>query len=116
MALLTIGSTALPTPSSYQIGVMDITNAERNAQGLMLIERIAQKRKIEISYAYLSASDLASIMSLTAPIFYNLTYLDPATNTYVTGSFYNGDRTMGMIDFQGGVPRYKDLSIHFIER
>ena len=31
MALVEINGVALPIPSSYSVGVMDITNAERNA-------------------------------------------------------------------------------------
>jgi hypothetical protein len=116
MALLKVGSADLPTPSDYSIGVLDITQAERNAKGTMLIERIAQKKKISISYKYCDGATLSQILTAINPIYFNLTYLDPITNTYKTGSFYVGDRNMGMIDFQDSVPRYKDLSFEFIER
>ncbi len=116
MALLKVNGVDLPTPSEYNFGMMDITNAERNAKGTMIIERIASKVKISIKYKFCDASKMSQILQATQPIYYNVTYLDPVSNTYKTGSFYNGDRNLGMIDFKNGVPRYKDLQFDFIER
>jgi hypothetical protein len=116
MALVTINGVNVPTPSDFQVGIMDISKAERNANGLMIIERIATKKKLSLSYVYLTATDLKTILNAVAPVFYNVTYLDPVSNSNVTGSFYSGDRNMGMIDFLNGVPRYKDLKIELIER
>jgi hypothetical protein len=116
MALLQINGVDLDTPSEYSVAVMDITQAERNAQGLMLIERIAQKAKINVKYNYCDGATLASILTKIDPIAFNITYLNPKTNTFRTSSFYVGDRSVGMIDYQSGVPRYKDLSFDFIER
>jgi hypothetical protein len=45
-----------------------------------------------------------------------VTYMDPETDSYKTGSFYSGDRSVGMLDFQNGVPRYKDIKFDLIER
>jgi hypothetical protein len=116
LTLISIGGVDLPTPSDYEVGIMDISKAERNANGTMIIERIATKRKIALKYAYLSATDLASVLTAIAPTFYNVTYLDPQTNSYRTASFYCGDRNAGMIDFVNGVPRYKDVAFDLIER
>lgn len=116
MALVSIGGVALPTPSDFEVGIMDISKAERNANGTMIIERIATKRKLSLRYAYLSAADLATVLSKIAPTFYDVTYLDPQTNTYLTASFYCGDRNAGMIDFVNNVPRYKDVAFELIER
>lgn len=116
MALITVNGVNLPTPSDYQIGVQDISNAQRNAQGTMIIERIATKKTITLSYAFLSASDLSTILQAIAPTFYNVTYLDPVTNSNLTSSFYAGDRSLGMIDFQNSVPRYQNLKFELIER
>lgn len=116
MALISIGGVDLPTPSDYGVGVQDISKAERNAQGNMIIERITTKRTVEISYSYLSAGDLSTILQAVSPTFFNLTYLDPVTNSNRTASFYCGDRSMGMISFISDVPRYKDLKFTLIER
>lgn len=116
MALLQINGVDLATPSEYSIAVMDITQAERNAQGLMLIERIAQKVKINVKYNYADGTTLATILQAIDPITFNITYIDPKTNNPKTSSFYVGDRSVGMIDYRSSVPRYKDLSFDFIER
>jgi hypothetical protein len=116
MALLKISGVALPTPSEYNIGKMDISKAERNANGTMLIERITTKTKIGVSYKYVTAEEMATILALIQPVFWDVTYLNPVTNSYVTSSFYVGDRNMGMLDYVMDVPRYTDLSFELIER
>lgn len=116
MALITINGVDLPTPSDYSVGIMDISKAERNARGRMIIERITTKRKIEISYAYLNASELSNILQSVSPVFYDVTYLDPQTGSYRTASFYCGDRNVGMLDFTDGVARYKDVKFDLVER
>ncbi|WEG14009.1 hypothetical protein PU629_06470 [Pullulanibacillus sp. KACC 23026] len=116
MALITVGGVELTTPSDLQPGIQDISKAERNARGTMIIERIATKKTLDLSYSYLNASDLSAVLTAVSPVFFNVTYLDPVTNSFVTSSFYCGDRTMGMISYVNGVPRYKDVKFTLIER
>ena len=116
MALISIGGVALPTPTEFQVGVQDISKAERNANGNMIIERIATKIKLFFTYSYLTSSELSLILQKTAPAYYNVTYLDPQTNSFKTGSFYCGDRNVGMVDYIDGKPRYKELTFNLIER
>jgi hypothetical protein len=116
MALIEINGVDLPTPSDFQVGIMDLSKAERNARGTMIIERIATKRKLDISYAFLSRTELSQVLNAVSPVFFSVTYLDPQTDQYRTGSFYCGDRNAGMLDFQNGVPRYKDIKFDLIER
>lgn len=115
MSLITISGVALPTPSEFQVGVMDISKAERNATGKMIIERIAVKRKLFITYGYITASDAAKILKLVAPTYYTVTYFDPLENQMKSIQVYCGDRQLGMIDYQNGVPRYKDFGFNLIE-
>ena len=116
MALVSIEGVALPTPTEFQIGYMDISKAERNANGNMIIERIATKRKLFLTYSYLTTSELSLILQKTSPAYYNVTYLDAQTNTIKTGSFYCGDRTVGMVDYINGIARYKEFTFNLIER
>ena len=37
MALLTIGGVAMPTPTEMTVNVMDLSKADRNANGTMLL-------------------------------------------------------------------------------
>lgn len=116
MALLSIGGVAIPTPSELNLGVMDLSKAERNANGFMVIERIATKQKLELKYNFLMGPDLQSLLNKLSPTFYDVTYLDPTTNAFVTKSMYCGDRSVGMVDYINNVPRYSDLTFSLIER
>lgn len=116
MALITIDGMAIPTPSNCSVGIQDLSKAERNALGTMIIERIATKRKLELSWAYLSRTDLATILNAVSPVFFTVQYMDPQTNANKSGVFYCGDRKCDMLDFKNSVPRYKDVSFSLIER
>ena len=116
MSFITVNGVNLPTPTSFEVGVMDISKAERNANGKMIIERVATKRKLFLTYAYMTESQASLILKAIAPTFYFVTYIDPQDKVKKTGSFYCGDRQLGMLDYFDEVPRYKDLSFNLIER
>lgn len=116
MALIIINNVTVPTPSEMDVGIMDISKAERNAKGNMIIERITTKRKIGIKYKYLTGAQLSTVLKAVAPTFYNVQYLDPQTNAFVTGSFYCGDRNMGIVSYVNDVIRYEDVSFDLVER
>lgn len=116
MAFITVNGVDLPTPTEFSCSLLDLSKAERNANGLMIIERIATKRKLVLTWAYVTESDAQTILNAVSPTFYNVTYEDPQSRALRTGSFYCGDRSLGMIDYQNGVARYKDLSFDLIER
>jgi len=115
MALLTIGGSAMPTPSDISVSFNDISKADRNARGTMIIERIATKRKLEISYAYLNNTNLVTVLNAVQSTTFSVTYPDPLTNGSRTGTFYAGDRSVGMIKYTGGVPTWKDIKFDLIE-
>ncbi len=116
MALVKINGVAIPTPSEYSVGIQDLSKAERNANGTMIIERIATKRKIDLSWAYLDRTSLSAILNAVSPVFFTVEYMDPLDNATKTGTFYCGDRKCGMIDFKNGVPRWKDVQFNLVER
>lgn len=116
MTLIYISGVAMPTPSEFQIGTMDISKANRNANGTMIIERITTKKKLFLTYAFLTSSQLQTLLNALAPTTYTVTYMDPQFNKMVTGVFYAGDRNAGMVSFIDGVPVYKDFTVNLIER
>lgn len=116
MALLNIGGVDMPSPSEITFGVMDIDKAERNANGTMIMERIATKRKLDLGWLYLTPAQLSTLLNAVAGVTFTVIYMDPVTNANRTASFYCGDRSVGMIDFQNGVPRYKEIKFSIIER
>lgn len=116
MALITINGTPLPTPSDFDIGIMDISKAERNANGKMIIERIATKRKIQLKYKFLDRATMSTLLKAVSDTYFDVTYPDPQTNANRTGSFYCGDRNVGILDYFNSIPRYKDCSFDLVER
>lgn len=113
--MITVGGVAIPTPSDFQVTIADISKAQRNAQGTMIIERIATKRTLALTYPYLSQSDCASLLQAVSVTTFTVTYPDPQTGQMYTSNFYCGDRQLGMIDYVNGVPRYNNVKFTLIE-
>lgn len=116
MSVIRINGVEMLAPSDMQVGIMDLSRAERNANGTMIIERIATKRKLELSYTFLTKAQLSTILNQVSSVFFTVTYHDPQTGSTRTGTFYVGDRQAGLIDFINGQPRYKDVKFNFVER
>lgn len=114
--MIKINTTTIATPSTFSVSINDISKAERNANGKILIERIATKRKLEIGYSYLSQAGLASLLSAISSVFFTVEYPDPQTGALRSGTFYVGDRTAGAIDYQNNTMRWKDIKFNFIEQ
>lgn len=116
MALLKIDNVVMPSPNGMVFGVMDISKAERNARGTMIIERIATKQKIDLSWSYLTPAQLQQLLSAVSAVFFTVTYTDPTTNLERAGTFYSGDRSVGVMDYINGALRYKDVKFSVVER
>ncbi|GGA31682.1 DUF6711 family protein [Psychrobacillus lasiicapitis] len=114
--MIKIDGKEIPTPSDYSVGIQDISKAERNARGSMIIERIATKRKIELAWKHLSKQDLQSVLNAVSPVFFKVEYLDPQTNSRQLGTFYAGDRNVGALDYINGQIRWKDCKFNIVER
>lgn len=106
---------ALVTPTSMSVGVMDLSKAERNANGKMIIERIATKQKLELSYSFLTKQQMATVLTAVSYVKFWVKYTDPQTDTIRQAQFYCGDRNTGILDFVNGVPRYIDVKFNLIE-
>lgn len=113
--MVKISGVEIPTPSDYLVSIMDISKAERNAAGTMVIDRIATKRKIEIAWKYLDKTELSRLFNLVSPVSFNVEYIDPQDNGFRSGVFYAGDRNAGALDFINGSIRYKDIKFNLIE-
>ncbi|OUM86647.1 MAG: hypothetical protein BAA01_11605 [Bacillus thermozeamaize] len=114
--MIKINGVEIPTPSEYRVGIQDLSKAERNARGTMIIERIATKRKLELAWNYLSEADLRMVLSAVSPVFFTVEYPDPQEGTRKTGTFYAGDRSVGALDYINGKIRWKDIKFNLIER
>jgi hypothetical protein len=114
--MIEINNIKIPSPSSFKVGIMDISSAERNSQGDMLIDRIATKRKLDLGWKYLEPKDLSSLLQLINNVYFFVKYPDPMTGDIETKTFYVGDRNVGMYSFVKGKPVWDDISFNFIEK
>lgn len=114
--MIRINNVDMPTPSGYTVGIMDITNAERNSKGTMFIDLIATKRKLELEWRVLAQEDMTKVLNvLESSITFSVTYIDPKTGTNKTGMFYKGDRSIPMLDFLDGKARWENFKVNLIE-
>ncbi len=114
MPLLTINGVQ-SSPSEFQVSIMDLSRSERNANGNMTIERINTKRKLELTYQFMDRTTLATLLNAVSEVSFSVTYPDPKSNQNETKNFYCGDRQVGLMDFIGSVPRYRDVRFNLIE-
>lgn len=114
--MIKINGVVIPAPSDYGVAIQDISNAERNAKGTIIIERIATKRKISMTWQYLSSDDLSNILTLVSPVFFCVEYIDPQDNGTKSGTFYSGDRNSNGIGIKNGKMHWKDTKFDLIER
>ena len=116
MALISINGVDLPTPNEYDPSIQDLVKADRNANGTLIAEKIATKRKIQLGWPYLTGAQYSQIQNLVDSMFFTVKYFDAKENGYKTGTFYVSDRPAPMMRFKNGVAEYKDIKINLIER
>ena len=114
--MIKVNGTVIATPSDYSVSINDISKAERNANGNMIIERIATKRTIDLSYKSISQTDLSNLLNAMSDVFFSVEYPDPKDGAIKTGTFYIGDRSAGAIDYINDVIRWKDIKFSLQER
>lgn len=114
--MIKIDGKQLPAPTDYVVGIHDISKAERNARGEMIIERIATKRKIELFWKHLDKAELSRVLNLVSPVFFKVEYQDPQDDSKKIGTFYCGDRNVQGIDYVNGQMYWKEIKFNLIER
>jgi len=113
--MISVNGVQISTPSSFQIGITDLSKTERNANGGLIIEVIATKRTLELSYSYLSSTALSTILTAISASTFSVTYPDAQTGADRISTFYCSDKNAGAIDYQNNIMRYKDVKFNLIE-
>lgn len=70
---------------------VEAANAGRTQDGTMQRDRVAIKYRFDVSCRPLTASEQATVLSLINPVYINVTYTDPLTNSTKTGQFYSNN-------------------------
>ncbi len=121
MSVLTISGIEMPSPTDYQVGVMDLDGkTTRTADGTLKRDRLAVKRKIEVFYAFITPEELKTVLQAISPVFFPVVYIDPqddGDDGIKTGTFYAGDRTVAAVSFADGqITHWKDLKFSLVEQ
>ncbi len=119
MSYLKISGAAVKAPQSFQVAIQDIDgNTTRNAQGNMNRDRVAVKRKLQVSWGPCSMAESAAILQAVSAVFVDVTYPDPQDGKVVTRTFYVGDRTAPTYSWNSKLAKmeWKGISFDFVEK
>lgn len=117
--MIKINGVAIPKyPSSFSVTISDLDDGRttgRTMDGILHRDRIAVKRKIELSFNALKWSEISTLMQQISAQEFTVEYPDPMTGTIETKNFYVGDRTAPVGIYIDGEPMWLDVKFNFIE-
>lgn len=120
MAFLKIGGVEVKTPSSFVVGIQDISNPDsgRTLDGIMHKNMLTSKVTIAMEWYNTTPAETAAILNaFEANEYFSVTYWDPRNATsQVTKTFYLGDREAPVKQWYSGGERYETVSFTIIER
>jgi hypothetical protein len=117
MAIIKIAGVQVARPAEVKVGRFDLTKANRTASGRMVMEVVrAGVRRVDVVWRYVPDADLQVILDLLAANkpFFTLEY--PDAGGQQTMVCYAGDINTTLWHTIGGVRRWSEVSISFIER
>ena len=115
--MLKINGVAVAAPKVFKVDISDIDGeTNRNAKGDMIRDRVATKRKLNCEWAPLTMAQISTLLKAVKGVFFTVEYPDPMEGSFITKTFYVGDRTTPMLYMKDGVPMWEGLSMNFIER
>lgn len=120
MAVLYINGVAVKDPATLQYAIQDIDSdtAGRNANGEMIRDRVATKRKISCSWSGLENEEIRLLLNSMTNEFFRLDFPDAMMGGIGSGTFYVGDRTAPLYMWNEKENKYlwEGLQANFIER
>lgn len=115
--ILWINGEAVKTPKEIKLTINDIDSDStgRNANGELMRDRVATKRKLEIEWGPLRQSEISKILNQTSGVFFNVKYFD-AKDGLITRTFMLETSPLRHILFKNGAIWWSGLSMNFIEK
>ena len=114
--MLKIAGVSVKAPTDLKIGRFDLTKSGRTASGKMVMELIATKKRVDITWKMLPDNELQKIIdTITAnKPFFSLEYPDAGGTKTMT--CYAGDIITSLWHTKNGVRYWEEVSIGFIEQ
>lgn len=116
--MITVDGVAMPCPSAFTYGLQDVSAAEsgRTDDAIMWKNRVAQKVKINLTWAVKDWRETAVIMQAFNPEYVTVRYPDMLTGDYQTKVFYVGDRSAPVKIWWANKKIIESISFDIIER
>lgn len=117
--ITSINNITVQEPSSLKYGEIYIHDEDsgRFASGLAYIGIIAEKRTLSLEWRSIRPAAAQTILgAVRSDQFFDVTYFEPDANSYVTRTFYLGDRTVQFLQWFSGGEAYASLTFDLIER
>lgn len=113
-----VDNVTMPCPSSWVWGLQDVSLGEsgRTDDALMHKNRVAQKRKIQVSYSGITDEVARTVLNAINPEYISVTYYDLLAGGENTRTFYVSDRTSPFKWWWDGKHVLESLSFDLIER
>ena len=114
---ITINGTTL-YPSGVTWGLQDVSapDAGRTLDAVMHKQMIAQKVKLSLSWQNVKGTVASQVLTAFNTEYFDVTYLDPLTNSMQTKHFYAGDRSAAVYTWADGYGNiYSNISFDIIE-
>lgn len=121
--LVTIGSYAVPSPSTYSATTSTIVDSGRNVLGVVIGAVIRDDvAKVSMTWNFIAAQAWADLLAQFSPArggsFYNeVTFFLQDTNSWVTRQLYVSDRTADIYlrNPDGSIRGYTNASLSLVE-
>ena len=114
--MIKINGVVIATPKSYEATVSDLDGeSNRNANGELVRDRIAVKRKLNLEWGPLSQSEISTLLKAVSSVFFTVTFSDPELGV-ITKTMYVGDRTAPAYQYLNGEVKWQGLKMNFIEK
>lgn len=114
--MLKINGVAVKTPSKFEVQISDLDGeSNRNAQGDLIRDRIAVKRKLVCEWPPLTQAESVMLLNAVKDVFFEVTYPDPQLGI-ITKTMYVGDRSLPAYQYKDGEVRWSSLKFNLVER
>lgn len=121
MSAFYIDGTPIKNPQGFKIELYTLTNSVRTANGDMVMEFVANKRKFILSYQAIESKELNKIIDIlwtslvtTKKVIHELRYLDDGV--WKTAQIYSGSIPKDLHRAGGQDWVWKNVTISLIER
>ena len=117
--IIKINNVVITCPKEFSVTPMDLDNGEssvRTSNGTLTRDRIAVKRQIDMAWGILTWNDIAIILQAMSGIFFDVFYPDAMEGTYITKTFYVGNRPCPIAFEINGVMMWDGLKVTLTER